>query len=295
MEMLQGGRNNLNRMEVDLLDDRISVAPNDAKRVFKKYGSNGKAFFDSGRNDPVLNRILNISENARSKVNGYLKKNGLPEVGLPKYIDVKGIPDVQKNDLTDGRRNYVLPAGNDGAFYNTKEDGMGFYKAMVPGTEENKQLIKEYENGLKTAAFLASEYSQVRKPLVKLMRFYKTMIDSLKDPEKAEEIFAHEYGHRVAQCIKDGYGRTLNEQLMKAGLTLGSEKAAVATVEGFNTALTDDVIERKTTDSGTTYDHYNNGMKNTLGSMGMRPADVLKAGYRGGGEHVSGKYLQMAA
>ncbi len=244
--------------------------------------------------DPVISRIIKISESAREKVNKYLVKKGLEPVGLPSYLEIREMPPVEKMLLLDRDGWYVLPVGNVGASYNLETDGITFYKAMVPGSRENEKLISIYKYGIRTANKLMEKHPKIRKPLQKLMRFYRAMIDSLQDPEKAEETLAHEYGHKVAEKIKDHYGRSLNEQLMEPALRNGEEEKAVAAVEGFNVNFTDEVMGRKTTDEETTYNWFARGVRRALEYLGLNSAaDVLRMGYRGRGDAVTKKYLAM--
>lgn len=260
--------------------------------LFKKFKADPKLVGGDYR-DPVHSRIIRISENARKKVNKYLTSKGLDTVGLPSYLEIKKMPHVCKVLLTDDRKNYVLPTGNVGASYNTETDGITFYEAMVPQNKENEKLINVYSQGIKTANELMGKYPKLRKPLQKLMRFYRTMIDCLNDPEKAEETLVHEYGHKAAQDIKNSRGESLNYQLMSAALDRGDEEKAVEIVEGFNVNATDNITGKKTTMEESTYDIFGRKMNYVLKSMGQDVPGVLKGGYNNSGKSVSQKYASM--
>ena len=260
--------------------------------LFKKFKADPKLIGGDYR-DPVHSRIIRISENARKKVNKYLTSKGLDPVGLPSYLEIKKMPHVCKVLLTDDHKNYILPTGNVGASYNTETDSITFYEAMVSQNKENEKLIDTYKQGIRTANELMGKYHKLRKPLQKLMRFYRTMIDSLQNPEKAEEILVHEYGHKAAQDIKNSRGESLNYQLMSAALDRGDEEKAVEIVEGFNVNATDNITGKKTTEDETTYDYFGKKMKYVLKSMGQDVPGVLRGGYNNSGKRVSQKYASM--
>ncbi len=260
--------------------------------LFKKFKADPKLVGGDYR-DPVHSRIIRISENARKKVNKYLTSKGLDPVGLPSYLEIKKMPHVCKILLTDDHKNYILPMGNVGASYNTETDSITFYEAMVQQNKENEKLIDTYKQGIRTANELMGKYHKLRKPLQKLMRFYRTMIDSLQSPEKAEEILAHEYGHVAAQHIKNKKGESLNYQLMSAALEKGDEEKAVEIVEGFNVNLTDRITRKKTTEEGTTYDCFGRKMDRVLRVTGQTVPGVLKRGYNDSGKTVSHQYVSM--
>lgn len=262
--------------------------------LFKKFKADPRSVIGD-YSDPVHSRIISISENARQKVNRYLKKEGLDPVGLPSYLEIKDMPNVSNMLLIDDKKQYVLPEGNVGASYNTETDGITFYKAMLPDSQnrENKKLINVYNDGIRTANELMGKYPKLRKPLQKLMRFYRTMIDSLQNPEKAEEVLAHEYGHKAAQDIKNRGGESLNYQLMSAALKKGDEEKAVEIVEGFNVNLTDKITGKKTTEDGTTYDYFGKKMGHVLKSTGQTVSDVLSGGYNNSGKRISRQYVSM--
>jgi hypothetical protein len=243
--------------------------------------------------DTVSEKIFRLSESARGKVNRYLTRKGLQPVDLPSYLEVKDMPEVS-GFLFQGRDgNYMLPAGHVGASYNTNTDGITFYKAMVPNSRENEELIGIYRNGISTATKLMQNHHELRKPLQKLARFYDTMIRALQDPEKAEAILVHEYGHKVAQDRRNGYGESLNAQLMSAPLKRGNRHEAVATVEGFNCLLTDEITGRNTTEPGTSYHHYKSRAIRALNECGTTPAGVLHGAYNNVGKAISNCYACM--
>ncbi|MCK4335482.1 MAG: hypothetical protein KAW40_02030 [Candidatus Aenigmarchaeota archaeon] len=260
--------------------------------LFKKFKADPKLIGGDYR-DPVHSRIIRISENARKKVNKYLTSKGLDPVGLPSYLEIKKMPHVCKVLLTDDHKNYILPTGNVGASYNTETDSITFYEAMVSQNKENEKLIDTYKQGIRTANELMGKYHKLRKPLQKLMRFYRTMIDSLQNPEKAEEILVHEYGHKAAQDIKNSRGESLNYQLMSAALDRGDEEKAVEIVEGFNVNATDNITGKKTTMEESTYDIFGRRMNYVLKSMGQDVPGVLKGGHNNSGKRVSQKYASM--
>jgi len=288
---MSSGRS-LRYLERELFSDSI---PRDRLLGYKEFKADlGLASVDTAYHaDPVIEKIFRLSESARGRVNKYLTGKGLQPVDLPSYLEIKDMPEVSGFLFQDVDRNYVLPAGHVGASYNTCTDGITFYKAMVPNSNENEELIGIYKKGISTATTLMQNHHELRKPLQKLARFYDTMIRALQDPEKAEAIFVHEYGHKVAQERKNGYGESLNAQLMSAPLRKGNRRQAVEAVEGFNCLLTDDITGRETTEPGTSYDLYKSQVGRALRQYGTTPAGVLHGAYNNVGKAISNCYACM--
>ncbi len=281
-------RHDLARLE-ELFSDSVSTERFAGYKPFRADAS--LASMDTASPpDPVIGRIFRLSENARGKVNKYLARNGMQPVDLPSYLEVKDMPEVSGFLFRDRDGDYVLPAGHVGASYNTHTDGITFYKAMVPGSRENGELIGIYRQGLKTATKLMEEHRELRKPLQKLARFYDTMIRALQDPEKAENTLVHEYGHKVAQDRKNSHGESLNDQLMSAHLRRGDRRKAVEVVEGYNCALTDEMAGQNTTEPGTSYGLYKSQAIEALGKYGITPAGVLRGAYNDVGKAISNCY-----